>query len=183
MSDVPAWIQVLQALLTPAIAIAVGVIGFLQWRTAHQKVVLDLFDRRLAVYDGVVNSVTGHFSKLESPTLRSDTVSELYQLRSRALFLFGSDVANLIDEVRSDIINYALLSERREKRRPLLPQARQAADREFSEVLERLTETPERMTSACLPYIQMDSKAARTFTAWLNEKNRQRLSYADEKQR
>lgn len=183
MSGAPAWIQVLQALLTPAIAIAVGVIGFLQWRTAHQKVVLDLFDRRLAVYDGVVNSVTTYFSKLESPALHSDTVSQLYQLRSRALFLFGSDVANLIDQVRGDIINYALLSERREKRMPLLSTAKQAMDREFSEVLERLTETSERMTSACLPYIQMDSKAARTFTAWLDEKNRKRLSYADEKQR
>ncbi len=179
----PVWIQVLQALLTPAIAIAVAAIGFLQWRTAHQKVVLDLFDRRLAVYDGVVNCVTGYFSKLEGPALRSDTVSELYQLRSRALFLFGSDVANLIDQVRGDIINYALLSERREKRRPLLPTAKEAMDREFSEVLERLTETSEKMTAACLPYMQMDSKSAQTLTAWLNEKNRQRLSHADEKQR
>jgi hypothetical protein len=29
----------------------VAVVAFLQWRTAHQKVVLDLFDRRIAMID------------------------------------------------------------------------------------------------------------------------------------
>jgi hypothetical protein len=44
------WIDVLQALLTPTIAlIAVG-IGYAQWWIARNKLKLDLFDRRWAVY-------------------------------------------------------------------------------------------------------------------------------------
>ena len=44
------WIDILQALLTPTIAlIAVG-IGLAQWWTSRNKLRLDLFDRRWAVY-------------------------------------------------------------------------------------------------------------------------------------
>jgi hypothetical protein len=43
----------LQALLTPVVAIAVGVIAFAQWWTARNRLKLDLFDRRWAVYVAV----------------------------------------------------------------------------------------------------------------------------------
>ena len=41
------WVQYLQALSTPAIALLAVVIGVIQWRTAHQRAVFDLFDRRM----------------------------------------------------------------------------------------------------------------------------------------
>jgi hypothetical protein len=53
MSNVPIWIQYLQALSTPAIALLAATIGVLQWRTAHQRAVLDLFDRRMENYDAL----------------------------------------------------------------------------------------------------------------------------------
>ena len=44
------WIDILQALLTPTIAlIAVG-IGLAQWWTARNRLKLDLFDTRWSVY-------------------------------------------------------------------------------------------------------------------------------------
>lgn len=46
----PAWVSILSALLTPAIAIAVAYIAWQQWRTARNRLRLDLFDRRFAVY-------------------------------------------------------------------------------------------------------------------------------------
>jgi hypothetical protein len=49
-NSLPYWIQVLQALLTPAIAFLAVVIGVFQWRTTQQKVALDLFNRWLAKY-------------------------------------------------------------------------------------------------------------------------------------
>jgi hypothetical protein len=37
--------------VTAIIAALVAVIAWLQWRTAQEKVLLDLFDRRFAVYE------------------------------------------------------------------------------------------------------------------------------------
>src|SRR4051794_17999162 len=44
----PLWVLYSQALATPAIAILAVVLGLVQWRTAHQRAVLDLFERRIA---------------------------------------------------------------------------------------------------------------------------------------
>jgi hypothetical protein len=49
----PNWIQYLQALATPAVALLAIVIALLQWRTAHQRAVLDLFDRRMQAFDSL----------------------------------------------------------------------------------------------------------------------------------
>ena len=54
MANTPTWIIVLQALLTPTIAAVAGLVAFLQWRTAHQKVILDLFDRCLRKFKSVL---------------------------------------------------------------------------------------------------------------------------------
>jgi hypothetical protein len=51
MTGAPTWIYFLQILVTASIGVLAGVIGVMQWRTAHQKVALDLFDRRMVVYE------------------------------------------------------------------------------------------------------------------------------------
>jgi hypothetical protein len=51
------WLQYLTALLTPLVA-ALGIwIAFNQWKTARMKLKLDLFDKRLAVYEVVQTAV------------------------------------------------------------------------------------------------------------------------------
>jgi hypothetical protein len=49
-ATLPLELQILTALLTPVIAVAVGYVAYQQWRTAREKLVLDLFKDRLAVY-------------------------------------------------------------------------------------------------------------------------------------
>ena len=46
----PAWVGILTAFLTPLIAVIVAYIAYRQWRTAHNRLKLDLFDRRLAIH-------------------------------------------------------------------------------------------------------------------------------------
>ncbi|MER8838471.1 hypothetical protein NKH86_06875 [Mesorhizobium sp. M0913] len=58
MTNLPLWAQILQALLTPVIALAVGFIAYRQWRTAHSRLVLDLFEKRLAVYEQTRKAVS-----------------------------------------------------------------------------------------------------------------------------
>jgi hypothetical protein len=90
MSDVPIWIQTLQALATPVIGIGVGVVGFLQWRTAHQKVVLDLFEKRLAVYNLVRTSVA---RIITSGKVTNDSDFPMLEAINASTFLFGEDIS------------------------------------------------------------------------------------------
>lgn len=43
--------------LTAFIAAVVALIAFLQWRTAHDKVLLDLFDKRFAAYEDLLIAI------------------------------------------------------------------------------------------------------------------------------
>lgn len=45
------WTTYLTALLTPTIAVLGAFIAYWQWLTAQNKLKLDLFDRRIAIYD------------------------------------------------------------------------------------------------------------------------------------
>src|SRR5262249_12643311 len=97
MNAIPLWVQYLQALSTPALAIMAVLIGVMQWRTAHQRAVLDLFDRRMKVYGDLV-AVTAEIvreGRAELQSLLSYSRSE-----AEARFLFGSEVSNYLEEMR-----------------------------------------------------------------------------------
>ena len=70
MSDqLPYWVHLLQALSTPAIALLALVIGGVQWRTSHQRAVLDLFEKRWQSYPefrGVIVEVVREPSGIEA---------------------------------------------------------------------------------------------------------------------
>jgi hypothetical protein len=51
MSQLPIYVQYLTAISTPIIALLVAMIAFAQWRTAHQRMILDLFQRRMDPID------------------------------------------------------------------------------------------------------------------------------------
>ena len=50
----PAWVQWLSALLTPVIGLLAGYIAYEQMRTARAKLRLDLFDKRVALYEAAM---------------------------------------------------------------------------------------------------------------------------------
>ena len=173
MNAVPEWIQVLQALLTPAIAVAVGVIGFLQWRTAHQKVVLDLFDRRLEVFDETV-SFAGEVN-LRAFKLDQQTVIAFHTVRRRARFLFGDDVNTLLKTWHEHLIDMSTsimmiqeYEDARVEHGPRIPVAFKAA-----------AAAEAKLNEAFVPYMRMDQKLIPTPIEWLKKRNAIRLSYAD----
>jgi hypothetical protein len=96
MSDLPHWVQVLQALLTPTIALVVGLIAYRQWKTAHAKLVLDLFEKRMDVYNHVRKSVA-----VVNATGRTSPEAEmdLLEAKERAEFLFGVDVRQYLEKM------------------------------------------------------------------------------------
>jgi hypothetical protein len=95
VTDVPIWIQTLQALATPAIALGGGIIGYRQWRTSHQKVVLDLFDRRWQVYVNLHNLAAA----IEDEHRDYDGFRQRgHRSWMMTRFLFGKDVTTEVDE-------------------------------------------------------------------------------------
>lgn len=93
---VPYWIQTLQALLTPAIAAIAVLIGIFQWRTAQQKVVLDLFDRRLAKYTALRDVVA---KVMTSGAATNENSFQFLQALDGVEFLFGEDIEQPLKEI------------------------------------------------------------------------------------
>jgi hypothetical protein len=91
--SVPYWIQVFQGLLTPAIAAIAVMIALFQWRTAQQKVVLDLFDRRMETYTALRTVAAKVMASSGAATLQ--TSFEFLQALDRAEFLFGNKVLSI----------------------------------------------------------------------------------------
>lgn len=100
-SDLSYCLRVLSALgplfaatATLLVGLMVAAVAYRQWRTANDKMVLDLFDRRLDIY-----------SKLESFAIQVEAHGELSQQNKmemtdtflRSKFLFGSDVFGRIN--------------------------------------------------------------------------------------
>jgi hypothetical protein len=96
MSEVPFPIQMMQALATPAIAFLAVAIGGMQWWTARQKLVLDLFDKRFQVFLDVrrIASEAMQLGMLEQPGAVNEIIA-------RGRFLFGDDMQQALSKLHS----------------------------------------------------------------------------------
>lgn len=92
----PAWVVVLQALLTPVIGITTAYIAWRQWRGARYRLRMDQYERRLRIYQAVVAFI---------PLVVRDfkpTVQDIMQFppkTAEAAFLFDKDIPDYIDEM------------------------------------------------------------------------------------
>jgi hypothetical protein len=151
---VPYWIQTLQALLTPAIAAIAVLIGIFQWRTAQQKVVLDLFDRRLAKYTALRDVVA---KVMASGAATNEISFEFVQALDGVEFLFGDDIEHPLREINQAI---GLLSVTGPERKELGPgpelQALVKKEREALNVVESFYST---FHERIKPYLRMHQKS------------------------
>jgi hypothetical protein len=95
-------IEILQALLTPVIALVATYIAYQQWQTNRQKLNLERYDRRLHIYEEV--------RKILSIIMRDANASteDLLKFRtsvSEADFLFGSEIPEYIDQIYTRGLN------------------------------------------------------------------------------
>jgi hypothetical protein len=82
--------------VTAFIAAVVAVIAILQWNTAREKVLLDLFDKRFAVYDELRLIVS-------RGGIDQTAIFEFKTAASRAQFLFGPEVQTFLKEREADL--------------------------------------------------------------------------------
>jgi hypothetical protein len=84
------WVQALNALLIPFIAVVGTIIGWLQWRTNERKRKQDLFDKRFALYLKAVS----YYEEVWSDRAGSSPDYDFKTLYVEASFLFGQDVVD-----------------------------------------------------------------------------------------
>jgi len=87
--------QILQWIVAAGTAVFVATIGYFQWRTAQQKVVLELFDRRHEIYREIreaVARITG------SGRADLDIEIKVAEALERARFFFGIEVIRYLEQ-------------------------------------------------------------------------------------
>lgn len=93
----------LQWIIAAITAIFVAVVALLQWRTAQQKAVLDLFERRRAIYE-IVRKAVGTMTA-NSPAFDQGREVEFMQAMEQAYFFFGDDIVVYLEKLWSAIMD------------------------------------------------------------------------------
>lgn len=177
MSDLPLWLQLLQGLLTPTIALAVAWIAFQQWRTSRAKLNLDLFEKRYEVYQNAYGALTFVVSK--GGSLDTPAFGRMFEAWRESQFLFGAEVPQHLDSLLLLIMELqATESELKDE----TPEHAALVAKKWDRV-RKLSAARSDLQNFFKPYMLMDDKRVGTLIEWFEERNRMRLSYADEKQK
>jgi hypothetical protein len=145
-------IDILSALLTPAIAIVVAYIAYAQWRTANARLNLDLFDKRLAVYRKVHDAV----GKVNATGLAEGAAEALFlEAQREARFLFGPEVKAYLDELWMHFIQ---LHAAQSNTQSTDEDVRKRAVQRQSELFQEITQFYYEGGDVFAPYLQMDQR-------------------------
>jgi hypothetical protein len=151
MSTLPNWVLYLQALSTPAIAILAAVIGFMQWRTAHQRSVLDLFEKRFDAYSRLREVIA---QVLTQGTVSPQTAMDFLRATDKAQFLFGPEVTAYLNIVYKLLVDHGYAEDMMKAGGPehmMAVEKKYAASREISKFYEQ-------SLSLVQPYMRMHQK-------------------------
>ena len=154
-NELPLWISILQALSVPVIAALAAIIGFRQWRTAHQKLGVDLFEKRWETYVGirkVISKVARH------GTATDEDFWDYVRATDRADFLFGDDVTALLKEINDSM---AWLSSFRESVADITHPDREELIKAKYKHFGIVTDFYKRAPSIFAQYMRMDEKLPR----------------------
>ncbi|QVQ38161.1 hypothetical protein KHQ08_09350 [Pseudochrobactrum algeriensis] len=178
MTNVNLCLEFIKIAPSVIIGISVGYIAYKQWRTAHQKVVFDLFERRLKIYNEIIDVVGSSLS--EKRKLSTATVSlHILDIYHSSRFLFGNEVCNAIFEIKEVTACYGFAYQQLQKEK-LSDEEREKINNISDENYKKILSFKETFTALCLPYMLMNQKRVRTLSEWLHDKNKQRLSYSDQ---
>lgn len=89
-------VEISKALLTPIIAVVTTYIAYQQWKINRQKLFLDLYDRRLKVYEEV-RQILGMVAR--DARASYDDLLKFHIAVSEADFLFEPEISEYIEEI------------------------------------------------------------------------------------
>lgn len=137
--------------LTAAIAIIGALIAYFQWRTAHQRIVLDLFEKRFETCEQIRKALVEYAQGLQ---VTGDTLKTYIKAQNRAKFLFGNDVTNFLEGSFKDLVTVNVF-------RPLHPVPTEEyaqQQRDLHEADKRLIRVLSGLETLVIPYMRLDQK-------------------------
>jgi hypothetical protein len=160
MTNLPTWISYLQALLTPAIGVLAVFISVMQWHTAdqqkkiaHQRVILDLFDKRIETFDALNGTMS---EVVRKGTASVEDVMSFARVASRARSLFGDEVIDYLQQTRTAMVRLRLAAAMTQTDDDAKRAA--AADRE-AELMTALMDFYDNLWKLVQPYVRMQQKS------------------------
>lgn len=94
MQQLPHWVSILGALLTPLIAVLALFIAWQQWRTNRNKLKLELFERRYAFYEAAMRLIG---TIQTSGVSTEDTMLKFLVATRGARFIVGKELSQYFD--------------------------------------------------------------------------------------
>jgi hypothetical protein len=91
-----------QIIATVVLGLIAAYIAWRQWRTSHDRLVLDLFDRRFTSFQDLTRAVSAAVNK---PHPEMNDLANFDSASEKARFLFGPEVYNYLREVRAHLVN------------------------------------------------------------------------------
>jgi hypothetical protein len=143
---------IVQWIAVTGIAAFAAIIGYFQWRTAHQRVILDLFDRRLKVYNEA-RKVVASIQASEKATI--ELAAALGGPIEEARFLFGNEVVAYLEGIYETILDAEACSFALE--RGTAPD-RAKVSQQQREAMERILSFYKEGPPLFAPYMRLDQK-------------------------
>lgn len=75
------------------VSVAVGFIGWFQFKINKHKLRLDLYNRRFSVYEKTLSYFQSYYSRSHVPESTASSASEFIRAYRESIFLFGADSA------------------------------------------------------------------------------------------
>lgn len=174
MNQLPIWAQWTQLAVTGGIAVFAAFIAYRQWRTAHQRVVLDLFERRMTIYDDARN-VIGEI--MRDGTADDRLFFRYGQATDRLGLLFGDEVVAYSDRTReriNQLVKHGTMIRAHQDGSPVQNYANHVdqATRLFGEIMKFYDE----FSALVMPYVRMTQKQAHW--SWHRPKRRSQIDIA-----
>jgi hypothetical protein len=154
----------LSGLIASAIALLAVAIAWGQWYTARLKLILDLFNQRMEVYDELSRGCAEVMCYAKQS---EETKASFNRACRRSHFLFRPDFTERIDEVQNAIEEVERLDRVTNRNGPSqkIEKAYVARDKNWKTVQQLYPE----LRTLVAPYARMDQQKPRPFAVWLRD--------------
>jgi hypothetical protein len=147
MTQLPVWAQWIDLIVRVAGTIGLGAfaayIAYRQWRTSHERIVLDLFERRMTVYEDIWEVVA---KVLREGTCDNEVYFEYLRTGDRLPMLFGDKVVQYFHKTKTLLADLHATM------------AGQGNPEKEDELKTELAKFFEEFSSRVVPYIRMTQK-------------------------
>jgi hypothetical protein len=149
------------ASVTVTVGLLGAIIAFMQWRTAQQKVVLDILHERFDVYKELIR-IVGEFGATAKFPIKLH--GEFFDAQRRARFLFGGEVDSYLDDLRRDMVTGEYYDK--------VAHEQNISQEKYIATFERINSAYTEFDRLFIPYMRIDQKMPLWWwSGWRSRKN------------